>query len=323
MSIISNCTSAAIKNAAAKLIKGNLIAFPTETVYGLGANATLEAAIKRIYKVKNRPPGHPLIVHISSIKYLNKWARRVPEYALNLAEAHWPGPMTLILPRTNLAKDFITGGQDNVGVRVPAHNLSLALIKEFENAGGNGIAAPSANRFGAVSPTSASAVEIELGDYLGEEDLILDGGPCLIGVESTIIDCTQNYPTILRPGGLSIEMISETLGIPIKTKVLKSNANQIKTSGMLEAHYSPKAKVVLNGVPSAGDGLIALNSVKTPSGVVRLASPRDNEEYAKILYSAFRQADTKKLGRIYVIPPTGAGIAVAINDRLMKASFEK
>jgi L-threonylcarbamoyladenylate synthase len=323
MSIISNCTATAIKDAAVKLIKGDLVAFPTETVYGLGADATNEACINRIYEVKARPTGHPLIVHISSVEYLNKWARQVPEYALKLARAYWPGPMTLILPRTDIAKDFITGGQDNVGIRVPSHTLALALLKEFENKGGLGVAAPSANRFGAVSPTNANAVEIELGIYLGKEDLILDGGSSLIGVESTIIDCTQSYPTILRPGAVSIEMITDTLGIPIKTKVLNSKANQVNAPGMLESHYSPKAKVVLNGIPVAGDGLIALSSVKTPLGVIRLASPRDNEEYARLLYAAFRLADTKKLGRILVIPPAGAGIAVAINDRLMKACFEK
>lgn len=323
MSIISNCTASVIKDAAAKLIKGNLVAFPTETVYGLGADATNEDGVNRIYQVKARPIGHPLIVHISSIKYLNKWARRVPEYALKLGGAFWPGPMTLILPRTDLAKDFITGGQDNVGVRIPSHTIALALIKEFENKGGMGVAAPSANRYGAVSPTDASAVEIEIGTYLGKDDIILDGGLSSIGVESTIIDCTQIYPTILRPGSVSIEMVTETLGLPIKTKISNFKSKQIIAPGMLDSHYSPKAKVILNGIPTAGDGLIALNSVKTPLGVVRLASPRDNQEYAQLLYSAFRQADTKKLGRIIVVPPTGTGIAVAINDRLIKASYEK
>ena len=174
MSIISNCTASTIKDAAAVLIKGNLVAFPTETVYGLGADATNEDAIARIYKVKGRPVGHPLIVHISSLANLDKWARDIPEYAVKLARAFWPGPMTLILPRTDLAKDFITGSQDNVGIRIPSHAVALALIKEFEYQGGLGVAAPSANRFGAVSPTSASAVEIELANYLSEHDQILD-----------------------------------------------------------------------------------------------------------------------------------------------------
>jgi L-threonylcarbamoyladenylate synthase len=203
MSIISNCTVSAIKDSAAGLIKGDLVAFPTETVYGLGADATNKDAIARIYKVKGRPLGHPIIVHISSISNLDKWARNIPEYAVNLARAFWPGPMTLILPRTDLAKDFITGSQDNVGIRIPSHTVALALLKEFEDQGGLGIAAPSANRFGAVSPTSATAVEIELADFLSENDQILNGGPCLVGVESTIINCTQDKPSILRPGAVT------------------------------------------------------------------------------------------------------------------------
>jgi L-threonylcarbamoyladenylate synthase len=179
MSIISNCTESVIKNAATSLMEGNLVAFPTETVYGLGADATNKDAIARIYKVKGRPIGHPLIVHISSLGNLDKWARDIPEYAVKLARAFWPGPMTLILPRTDLAKDFITGGQNNVGIRVPSHSIALELLKEFENQGGLGVAAPSANRFGAVSPTTASAVEIELVDFLSENDQILDGWPLL------------------------------------------------------------------------------------------------------------------------------------------------
>ena len=172
MRIISNCTATAIKDAAATLIKGDLVAFPTETVYGLGADATNKDAIARIYNVKGRPLGHPLIVHISSIVNLDKWAMDIPEYAVKLSRAFWPGPMTLILPRTDIAKDFITGGQDNVGIRVPSHKVALELLKEFESLGGLGIAAPSANRFGAVSPTTATAVEVELVDFLSENDQI-------------------------------------------------------------------------------------------------------------------------------------------------------
>ena len=230
MSIISNCTAPAIKDAAAALIKGDLIAFPTETVYGLGADATNEDAIARNYKVKGRPVGHPLIVHISSIVNLDKWAKDIPEYALKLARAFWPGPMTLILPRTDLAKDFITGGQDNVGIRIPSHTIALALLIEFEYQGGLGVAAPSANRFGAVSPTTATAVEIELADFLSEKDQILDGGPCLVGVESTIIDCTQNKPSLLRPGAVTKEMIEDTLGTTIDLNTSNSKSVQIKAA---------------------------------------------------------------------------------------------
>jgi L-threonylcarbamoyladenylate synthase len=323
MSIISNCTATAIKDAAAALGKGDLVAFPTETVYGLGADATNKDAIARIYKVKGRPEGHPLIVHISSIGNLDKWARDIPEYAVNLARTFWPGPMTLILPRTDLAKNFITGSQDNVGVRVPSHTVALALLKEFEYQGGLGIAAPSANRFGAVSPTTASAVDVELADFLSENDQILDGGPCLVGVESTIINCTQQNPSILRPGAITKEMIENTLGITINLNTSNSESIQIKAAGLLESHYAPNAKVFLTGLPSLGDGFIALDSFTTPTGAVRIASPKTNEEYARVLYEAFRLADIKGLTRVFVIPPTGGGMAVAINDRLGKSAFEK
>ena len=323
MSIISNCTAAAIKDAAAALIKGDLVAFPTETVYGLGADATNKDAIARIYKVKGRPEGHPLIVHISSLANLDKWARYIPEYAVNLARAFWPGPMTLILPRTDLAKDFITGGQENVGVRVPSHTVALALLKEFEAQGGQGVAAPSANRFGAVSPTTATAVEIELADFLSENDQILNGGPCSVGVESTIINCTQDKPSILRPGAVTKEMIEDALGVTIELSAPKSESIQVKAAGLLESHYAPNAKIFLTGTPILGDGFIALDSFTTPSGAIRVASPKTNEEYAQVLYEAFRSADIKGLTRIFVIPPTGGGIAVAINDRLAKSAFEK
>ena len=323
MSIISNCTAPAIKDAAAALIKGDLIAFPTETVYGLGADATNEDAIARIYKVKGRPVGHPLIVHISSLANLDKWARDIPEYAVKLARAFWPGPMTLILPRTDLAKDFITGGQDNVGIRIPSHTVALALLKEFEDQGGLGVAAPSANRFGAVSPTTATSVEIELVDYLSENDQILDGGPCSIGVESTIINCTQNKPSIIRPGAITKEMIEDALGITIDLNTSISESVQIKAAGLLESHYAPNAKVFLTGTPTLGDGFIALDSYETPAGAIRIASPKTNEEFAQVLYEAFRLADNKGLGRVFVIPPIGGGLAVALNDRLSKSAFEK
>ena len=323
MSIISNCTASAIKDAATTLMKGDLVTFPTETVYGLGADACNKDAIARIYKVKGRPKGHPLIVHISSLGNLDKWARDIPEYAVNLARSFWPGPMTLILPRTVLAKGFITGSQDNVGIRIPSHTIALALLKEFEDQGGLGVAAPSANRFGAVSPTTAAAVELELGDFLSENDQILDGGPCLVGVESTIINCTKNKPSILRPGAVTKEMIENTLGLTIDLITSNSESIQIKAAGLLESHYAPKAKVFLTGLPAVGDGFIALDSFATPAGVVRIAAPKTNEEYAHILYEAFRLADSRGLSRVFVIPPTGRGIALAINDRLSKSAFEK
>jgi L-threonylcarbamoyladenylate synthase len=322
MSIISNCTAAVIKNAAKSLITGNLVAFPTETVYGLGADATNEEAIRRIYAVKGRPVDHPLIVHISSIANLNIWARDIPGYAVKLARTFWPGPMTLILPRTDLAKDFITGGQDNVGIRICSHKVALELLREFESQGGLGVAAPSANRFGAVSPTTASAVEIEIADYLSTKDQILDGGNCVVGIESTIIECTQIAPAILRPGAITREMIEDALGISISLKTSNTEGVQIKASGLLESHYAPKAKVILSGSPNPGDGFIGLDFFSTPDEVVRLAAPKTNEEFAKILYQAFRSADAMGLGRVVVKPPTGEGIAVAINDRLAKAASD-
>lgn len=319
MSIILNCTASAIQDAAQSLIAGNLVAFPTETVYGLGADACNKEAVARIYEVKGRPTDHPLIVHVSSIEHLDKWASDIPEYAIKLARAFWPGPMTLILPRTKLAKDFITGGQNNVGIRVPAHKVALALLKEFEAQGGLGVAAPSANRFGKVSPTSAGDVKEELSDYLKLDDLILDGGPSLVGVESTIINCTNTSPTILRPGAITTAMINDLLGINVEV-VAKNNSDQIKAPGLLESHYSPKAKVYLSGTPAAGDGFIALSNFPTPPGVVRLISPATNEEYARTLYQGLRLADSKKLKKIFIIAPIGDDIAVAICDRLQKAS---
>ncbi len=319
MAIISNCTASALSDAARALKAGNLVAFPTETVYGLGADASNQLAVARIYKVKGRPTDHPLIIHISSINNLDKWAKDIPEYAIKLARKFWPGPMTLILPRTDLAKDFITGGQDNVGIRVPAHTVAQALLKAFESQGGYGVAAPSANRFGKVSPTCADDVKSELADYLSTDDLILDGGQAEVGVESTIIDCTNPTPIILRPGAITAAMINDLLGIKIET-VLNNQTAQIKAPGLLESHYAPLAKVYLSGTPRSGDGFIALSNHPTPDGVIRLISPANNNEYAKTLYQGLRLADSKKLAKVFVIAPTGDDIAVAICDRLQKAA---
>jgi L-threonylcarbamoyladenylate synthase len=321
MSIISNCAASVIKNAAKSLVGGNLVAFPTETVYGLGADATNENAVARIYGVKGRPIGHPLIVHISSIKHLEKWARDVPEYAIQLASIFWPGPMTLILPRTPLAKDFITGGQDNVAIRVPSNTIALALLNEFESLGGLGVAAPSANRFGKVSPTSAQAVSEELSNYLTSTDLILDGGSCEVGVESSIINCTQDTPAMLRPGAITTEMIYKKINILFKQSNEDKDEFKIKASGLLQSHYAPAAKVFLSINTQPGDGFIAYSSISTPTGTVRLASPKNNDEYANQLYQALRLADSKQLQRVVVIPPTNEGIGIAINDRLAKAAY--
>ena len=316
MSFLSTCTVDSIKVAALSLKNGQLIAFPTETVYGLGADATNAQSISRLYEVKGRPSDHPLIVHISSLEAMGEWADEIPGYAITLARDFWPGPMTLVLKKSNLAADFITGGQKTVGLRVPAHPVALALIKEFSAVGGKGIAAPSANRFGAVSPTTAQAVDEELSAYLQTSDQILDGGQCVIGVESTIIDCTGPTPMILRLGAITPLMIEESTGLI----ALISNPSSIRVSGSLDSHYSPKAKVILDVVAIAGDGLIAPDQIPTPNGVIRLAAPSSIEEYARLLYAALRSADQKGLEAVVVLQPGGDGLAAAIRDRLQRSA---
>jgi L-threonylcarbamoyladenylate synthase len=311
-------------DAAANLLAGGLVAFPTETVYGLGADACNETAVARIYAVKGRPVDHPLIVHVASMDGLGDWAADVPEYAIALARDYWPGPMTLVVRRSDLAADFVTGGQDTVGVRVPDHPVALGLLEAFVRAGGKGVAAPSANRFGNVSPTTAQAVSDELGDYLADGDLILDGGACAVGVESTIIDCTGDVPKILRPGAITSQMIAESTGLEIAVQASGDagvDSNVIRVSGSLEAHYAPAATVLLDQSPVAGQGFIAMADVVAADGVVRLAAPATEEEFAQILYSALRAADEQGLATVVVQQPQGAGIAVAIRDRLKRAAF--
>ncbi len=253
---------------------------------------------------------------------LDKWAREIPEYAIKLARAFWPGPMTLILARTNLAMDFITGNQDSVGIRVPSHPLASALLKEFEDQGGLGVAAPSANRFGKVSPTTADAVVEELSGYLSPADLILDGGACQVGIESTIINCTQDIPEILRPGAITANMISDLVGLQVNQITTSNNKLSIKAPGLMQSHYAPKAKVFLSTTPDLGDGFIALSDIPTPPGAIRLASPKNNKEYAQLLYQALRLADTRQLPKVIVIPPTGDDLAFAICERLEKCSYK-
>jgi L-threonylcarbamoyladenylate synthase len=311
-------------DAVANLLAGGLVAFPTETVYGLGADACNETAVARIYAVKGRPADHPLIVHVASMDGLGDWADDVPEYAIALARDYWPGPMTLVVRRSGLAADFVTGGQDTVGVRVPDHPVALGLLEAFVRAGGKGVAAPSANRFGNVSPTTAQAVSDELGDYLADADQILDGGACAVGVESTIIDCTGDVPKILRPGAITAQMIVESTGLEVAVQASGDagvDSNVIRVSGSLEAHYAPAATVVLDQSPVAGQGFIAMADVLTAAGVVRLAAPTTHEEFAQVLYSALRAADEQGLATVVVQQPQGAGIAVAIRDRLKRAAF--
>jgi L-threonylcarbamoyladenylate synthase len=259
-----------------------------------------------------------LIVHISSINKLDQWATDIPDYAIKLAREFWPGPMTLILPRTDLAKDFITGGQNNVGLRVPAQPIALALLEKFEDLGGQGVAAPSANRFGAVSPTVAEAVGEELGEYLEDKDLILDGGACLVGIESTIIDCTSSVPRFLRPGAVTRLMVEKTTEFEIK---LIENNETVRASGMLGKHYSPRATVELNQVAKAGEGFIALSDIPTPKNAIRLGSPKNIEQFARQIYYLLRLGDAKGLTNISVILPEEGGISDAIKDRLTKAAI--
>jgi L-threonylcarbamoyladenylate synthase len=313
---VSKCTVDALSVAAQSLISGHLVAFPTETVYGLGANATDATAVAQIYAAKARPTDHPLIVHIHSMQAMGDWAEDIPAYAIALARDFWPGPMTLLLKRSPLAQDFITGGQDSIALRVPDHVVALALLEAFNAIGGKGIVAPSANRFGHVSPTTAQAVSDELSSYLSADDQILDGGSCAVGVESTIIDCTSSSPKILRPGAITAQMITESTGLD----VLYSNGTSIRTSGSLEAHYAPEAKVLLDQSPQAGQGFIAIATTATPDGVIRLASPNNDVEFARSLYASLRKADELHLTHVVIEQPTGSGIAVAIRDRLMRAA---
>ena len=335
---ISESSADTISAAAANLRAGNLVAFPTETVYGLGADACNAVAVARIYSVKGRPVDHPLIVHVASVDALSVWAKDVPEYAFKLAHDFWPGPMTLVLRRSKLAGDFITGGQDTVGVRVPEHPVAHALLDAFENLGGKGVAAPSANHFGHVSPTTAQAVRDELSGHLHAADQIIDGGPCAVGVESTIIDCTGDVPRILRPGAITVAMIEVSTGqIVVKasnifadtqqgiestsaSNLISSASTEIRVSGSLENHYAPAAKVLLCEIPTLGQGFIAHANMQTPEGVIRLASPQSDEEFAQILYSALREADAQGLKEVVVMQPIGIGIAVAIRDRLARAA---
>ena len=312
---VSRCTAGAMSLAATSIKDGNLVAFPTETVYGLGADASQEKAVAKIYAAKGRPADHPLIVHIDSMDGIGYWADEISEYAIALARAFWPGPMTLICKRSPEAKDFVTGGQETVGLRVPDHVVALALLDAAKEIGVHGIAAPSANRFGHVSPTTAEAVREELDQYLSPQDIILDGGPSQVGVESTIIDCTGNNPHILRPGAITQAMIEEVTGLKVTDA-----QNEIRVSGSLENHYAPQATVALDTTPQSGDGYIAMSDKQTPDGVIRLAAPQTTEEYARILYASLRDGDSQKLNRICIDQPTGDGLAIAICDRLQRAA---
>ena len=304
------------------LAQGHLAIMPTETVYGLGADADNKIAVARIFTAKNRPANHPVIVHISGQEHVSAWAAQIPEYAKNLATAFWPGPMTLVLERLPRAGDYLTGGQDTIAIRVPQHPVFrqvLAALAKEKNDPAAGIAAPSANRFGNVSPTSLAHAVEELNDYLAQDDLALDGEGSRIGVESTIIDATGPKPIILRHGGVTAEDINTIVH-------LSRNESHVRAPGTLASHYTPKKQLVLTSESelrnSRGGALIAMQDIQTPVGFNRIASPENADQYAHVLYSALREADKSSEAVIYAVPPTGGGIASAIRDRLNRAATQ-
>jgi L-threonylcarbamoyladenylate synthase len=304
-----------IARAAEILRAGGLVAFPTETVYGLGADASNEKAVARLYAVKARPPDHPVIVHFGSAGQAFSWARDVSTAAKELAERFWPGPLTLILRRSAQAKDFITGGQDTVGLRVPSHPVSQELLRVF----GSGIAAPSANRFGLVSPTTAAHVREDLG---AEVDLVLEGGPSEVGIESTILDLSGNA-VLLRPGAISKSELENVLKSPVTEKTVSSPRH----SGGLERHYATRtpARMVpahaLDREITRLEHRVAVLAFSRPDERVDywLRMPRDPEAYAKRLYAALRELDTAGCEQILVEAPPEASEWAAVRDRLQRA----
>ncbi|WP_433455146.1 L-threonylcarbamoyladenylate synthase [Streptomyces sp. CA-142005] len=312
-----------IENAAGVLRAGGLVALPTETVYGLGANAEDPAAVARIFQVKGRPPSHPLIVHIGGAEQLDDWVKDVPATARLLAEHFWPGPLTLVLRRGSRVPLEATGGLETVAVRVPDHPVALALLSAF----GGGVTAPSANRFGSVSPTTADHVRAELGEAV---DFVLDGGPCEVGVESTIVDATGEIPSILRPGGVTREDLEAVLGCPLAVP----STSRVRVPGQHPSHYAPRARVVLVepekvvaeaelaqdlghqvGVflpPAFADTAVKAHAVVTVPG-----SPA---AYARGLYGFLRELDRQGCDLIIASLPVEEGLGLAIANRLRRAA---
>ena len=310
------------ESAARILADGGIVGLPTETVYGLGAHAELPDAVARIFTIKGRPSGHPLIVHGADASVLDRYADAVTADLRMLADAFWPGPLTIVVARNGRVPDEVTGGRNTVGLRVPDHPLTrqtLALL-------GAGVAAPSANLFGRTSPTSADHVRHDLGDAI---DLILDGGPCRVGVESTILDMADDDPVILRSGGVLPDQIEEVLGRP----VLRTATGPARAPGMLEAHYAPRGLVLITeppalvdtiaGIPDDGHPLVLIAPPGTDAaGTDATLTPADTgpEEFARDLYRLLREADAAGAATIIVVPPEGGGIAFAVRDRLQRAA---
>jgi L-threonylcarbamoyladenylate synthase len=290
------------------LRRGGLVAFPTETVYGLGADATNTAAVERLYAVKGRPRGHPVIVHLAGASELDRWAEDVPDAARRLAAAFWPGPLTLLLPRAEIVPDVVTGGRPAVGVRVPRHPVALDLLRAF----GGGIAAPSANRFGRVSPTTAAHVRADLGD---DVDLVIDGGASTVGVESTIVDCTTAIPVVLRHGGVTTAELAAVL----EGFLVDVPSGPSRAPGMLQSHYAPRASVELRA--DAGAARRRLDELQAAGWAADVIDPGpDVVAYARHLYEWLREADDRGLDVVVVVPPPEEGVGVAVNERLRKAA---
>ncbi len=285
---------------------GGLVAIPTETVYGLAADASNEDAVRRIFAAKGRPADHPLIVHIAAAEQLADWAASVPASAAVLAETCWPGPLTVLVPRAAHVLPVVTGGRDTVGVRVPAHPLTTELLERF----GGGLAAPSANRFGMVSPTTADHVRADLGDAV---DFVLDGGACPVGVESTIVDCTVSPAQILRPGGIPSEQVDELLG-----GELAPASGPSRASGMLASHYAPNARVLL--AESRAEAAVLMADLEHAELIDRCD---DLVDYAQQLYADLRRVDERGVAVVVAVLPPAAGLGHAIRDRLAKAAAHR
>ncbi len=324
----SATTSSDIDQAIAVLRSGGLVAFPTETVYGLGADASNDAAVARVFSVKGRPTDHPLIVHLADYEQLGDWAAIVTPTARLLADAFWPGPLTLLVERSSSVSLAVTGGRSTVGLRVPDHPVARELLRAF----GGGIAAPSANRFGRVSPTTAAHVVADLGD---DVDLVLDGGACRVGVESTIVDLTAQIPVVLRTGGISIDRLEEVLGHVVEVHVgAEPSKGGARAPGMLEAHYAPEARIILssendvvdvvNSALASSTGPVGLLAgtvlVGLPEDVIELEPAGTADNYAAVLYSRLRQADRLGLSVLVCVPPPNVGLGLAVNDRLRRAA---
>lgn len=307
-----------LKRAAELLACGELVALPTETVYGLAGEATNTDAVRRIFTAKGRPADHPLIVHLPDIETLEHWATDIPEPARQLARAFWPGPLTLILRKADGVPDVVTGGQDTVGLRVPGHPVALKLLKTL----GGALAAPSANRFGRISPTTADHVisEFKDGDTVAA---VIDGGPCEVGLESTIVDCSGERPSVLRPGMISLEQLSQVLG---EVPSLAGESEGPRASGRLPSHYAPETKVQLIDAgslaqPDAQAAVLALADIPDPGGFKGWhALPDDPADYARGLYAALRTLDALGAERILIQRPPDDPAWAAIRDRLERAT---